>query len=916
MALEKRGQIIDAHDQAILCVAYNPQRREIFTGSQDNTIKVWQSETGDPVRTLQEHAGWVTGLAFATELRVLFSSSIDGRILVWSFKGELMQREKAGGKESSSEPGANRSSSGPLYCLAWDARRHHLVAGGNGHIWVYTTVAENVDLNSREKPIIKLHSIRDAHNTRGLNEPVRGIVATDSGKLFSVGYDRSLAIWDTDHAPSTAKIGENKKGKKKGAFGEELRQMGESSLKKTGGKENCHEGAISAVTYDNDNNWVITGSFDRTVKIWAGDGKQVNKIDGFSDTLTGLCYVPATRTLWMSANSAHPIIYDPRSATDITGYLHQTASTARQDKDAKERIQRLFRIPETGELLASTNTRALHIYKFNPCGACSILRAHTDWVEVLAYSYKRKVVEDLGESRTGVDRYGEGEEAEMVLVSAGADSLVRRWEPASRMNPALYQHTEGLAGHKGAVLCALYCARLDMFVTSGDDKTIRLWPQQDTGEQIISQTSSKSPPRGGEGGEDVATGSGEVLERRVREGESAPPTVLREHTDRVTGLVMLGGSNDHMLASVSWDLSLRLWDLTSESAGSAHVVENAHDDYILSVAYSPELEQLASASADQGAKLWDLTSMKSEDSSSSVESACCGVLRGHKADVSHVKWNSPRRLWVTGSEDHSVRLWNKDGQQVGEIHPPGDAITALAVDQRLGYIMVASMDKAMRVYSPTTQEIVQQHTGHSDAVRCIIHVPEKRQYITASWDQTIRVWRAYTKPDMCDISSPEGAEGAEGGVAPRDEAEAEEDGGGEEEPEEERTLTYAELHPLREPKWLSEHNKRGAADMLKKVSTEEGKAGRKKKQVDDDAAKSQSVLSQKLAELEHNLRNTYDRADKPSSTERRPGHGARVNVRQQSRVTTDRAGASNRSTAAGSVNKSVASSARSAASGR
>ena len=31
------------------------------------------------------------------------------------------------------------------------------------------------------------------------------------------------------------------------------------------------------------------------------------------------------------------------------------------------------------------------------------------------------------------------------------------------------------------------------------------------------------------------------------------------------------------------------------------------------------------------------------------------------------------------------------------------------------------MDKAMRVYSPNTCEVVQQHAGHSDAVRCIIH---------------------------------------------------------------------------------------------------------------------------------------------------------------------------------------------------
>lgn len=115
-------------------------------------------------------------------------------------------------------------------------------------------------------------------------------------------------------------------------------------------------------------------------------------IDGFTDTLTGLAYCPATKTLWMSSNSTSPLVYDPRSATDITPFLQQNDASSVQTKEAKERIQRLFRINETGELLASTSNRNLVIWRFNPHGACSILRAHTDWVEVLAHCYKEKQV--------------------------------------------------------------------------------------------------------------------------------------------------------------------------------------------------------------------------------------------------------------------------------------------------------------------------------------------------------------------------------------------------------------------------------------------------------------------------------------------------------------------------------------------
>ena len=168
MAMEIRRVITGpndtpAHDAPILCVAYNPQRREIFTGSQDTTIKTWLSETGEHVRTLAEHKGWVTGLAYAPELRVLFSCSIDGRVLVWN-KAELVQKEKVGaGKGSDSEiAGISSAKGGPLHCLAWDARRHSLLVGANGHIWVYSA-SPDTEVNPNTKQVIKLTSLLDAH---------------------------------------------------------------------------------------------------------------------------------------------------------------------------------------------------------------------------------------------------------------------------------------------------------------------------------------------------------------------------------------------------------------------------------------------------------------------------------------------------------------------------------------------------------------------------------------------------------------------------------------------------------------------------------------------------------------------------------------------------------------------------------
>lgn len=60
--------------------------------------------------------------------------------------------------------------------------------------------------------------------------------------------------------------------------------------------------------------------------------------------------------------------------------------------------------------------------------------------------------------------------------------------------------------------------------------------------------------------------------------------------------------------------------------------------------------------------------------------------------------------------------------------------------------IVAGIQNTIRVYDCEHYRLVQTNVGHTDAVRSIIHIPERNQYVSCSWDQTIRVWNAWKKP--------------------------------------------------------------------------------------------------------------------------------------------------------------------------
>jgi WD40 repeat protein len=64
MAMEYRQIIQDAHSKPILCLQYNPFRREIYTSGEDSAIRVWESESGKLLNTWIEHIGWVTQLLY------------------------------------------------------------------------------------------------------------------------------------------------------------------------------------------------------------------------------------------------------------------------------------------------------------------------------------------------------------------------------------------------------------------------------------------------------------------------------------------------------------------------------------------------------------------------------------------------------------------------------------------------------------------------------------------------------------------------------------------------------------------------------------------------------------------------------------------------------------------------------------
>jgi WD40 repeat protein len=67
-------------------VALSPDGRYLASGSDDNTVKLWNLESNDETATLKEHSHYVFCVTFSSDGKSLASGSGDKTVKLWSIE--------------------------------------------------------------------------------------------------------------------------------------------------------------------------------------------------------------------------------------------------------------------------------------------------------------------------------------------------------------------------------------------------------------------------------------------------------------------------------------------------------------------------------------------------------------------------------------------------------------------------------------------------------------------------------------------------------------------------------------------------------------------------------------------------------------------------------------------------------------
>ena len=233
----ERIPTLTGHSDQVNAVAISPDGQKITSGSDDQSIKIWNLNTGQALRTLKGHSSWVYSVAISPDGQSLVSGSKDQTIKVWNLNtGEELRTFKA-------HTGYVNS-----VAISRDAQK---IASGS-----YDKTIKVWNLKTGQVSTLTGHS----------REVLSVAISPDGQKLASGSADRTIKVWNLN-------------------TGKELHTL-------TG-----HSGDVNSIAISPEGQELASVSDDKTIKVWnLNTGRQIRTLTGHSADVNSVAYSPRTPT--------------------------------------------------------------------------------------------------------------------------------------------------------------------------------------------------------------------------------------------------------------------------------------------------------------------------------------------------------------------------------------------------------------------------------------------------------------------------------------------------------------------------------------------------------------------------------------------------------------------------------------------
>ena len=583
------------HTQEIWAVAFSPSGKQMLTGSEDKTARLWDAGSKKEIGGFVGHTGKVRGVAFSPDGTQVLTGSVDKTARLW---------ETTSGKEI-----RVFAHGGPIMAVAFSPDGKQVLtataekAGGAYPVataWLWDAATGT-----------KIRAFRHTHR-ENTPTPMRSVAFSPDGAQVLTGSGYTARLWDA-------------------VSGKEIRVV--ARLIDSGLNHGLE------VAFSPDGKLLLTGANDSTARVWdAASGKQIHVLQ-----MPKQVYSSQVKLVAFSPNGKQILTLMETSAAGPNAWLWDTASGAQ--------IRAFKGSPMREDPYAPKNyvARAINCAVFSPDGTRVLTAGGSKEALVWDVATGRDIgaCNRLGRQSTMVICLAFAPSGNQVVIGHD-DWSVRVWDLTSGRQTRGFH--DSLRGHRREAFAVAFSPDGQQLL-AGSSNAALLWDV--AGGKLIRtfqghagwvwsvafSPDGKQVLTGCVGTVRKAFGGTDNTARLWDAASGAEIRIFAGHGERVNA-VAFAPDGRHVLTG-STDKTARLWDLATGQA----IRRFEHTGLVTAVAFSPDGSQVLTGSAT--AKLWETASGKT-----------IHELKGHAGYTTSVAFSRDGKQILTGGVDGAARLWD------------------------------------------------------------------------------------------------------------------------------------------------------------------------------------------------------------------------------------------------------------------
>ncbi len=569
-------RVFAGHTDRVTSVAFSPNGKQILTGSNDQTARLWDTTNGQVLLTLEKHTAKVNSVAFSPDGKLLLTGASDGVAIVWNAANGQILRRLEGHRDMVMN--IDHTSDGTI--IVSDPVTHQVLIELEGHIHA------EVQLESSSNGTVLL---RNRVNGQVLAElpkctsKVTSVVfSPDGSKILTGATDQTARLWDTasgqvlqvleGHMDSVNSVAFSPDGSKVlTGSADRMAWLWDMASGQVQLELKGHTAwGVDSVAFSPDGSKVLTGSWDGTARLWdATSGQLLLTLEDHSTWERGIDCVA----------------FSPDSKKALTGSID---GTAKLWDLASEKLLMTF----TGH----TNSYVRSI-AFSPDGRYALSGSDDETARL--WSIVSEQIGMISEDQTSAIE-------SLDFSPDGKKVLTGSWDGIGRvLDTATGQVLTTLEGHTNFILGVAFSPDGRRALTSSFDGTTRIWDTI-SGQSLHILESNGLVGVFSPDGTKVLTIADDPTPCRICIWDTTSwQMLITLESDKLSVVSAAFSPDGQRVLTGSTDGVVQMWDVTN---GQLYMNLEGHTDQIDSVSFSPNGQWVLTGSSDGTVRLWDATS--------------------------------------------------------------------------------------------------------------------------------------------------------------------------------------------------------------------------------------------------------------------------------------------------------------------